>query len=276
MTGTRGVTLPFGLRGMRGVTLPLGLLGESDCERLRGGLVAQPVNAASSLTYVLVGAWLVRRGLAGAPSRRRVPVTYGLTVIAAGIGSVDFHGPASGGARWLHDLGAAAPMEFIALLDLALLRGLEPTAALVPLAGAVAASGLAFALVPDASVPLLATLAALAVAAEVAVLRRGLRPWRTGAGSGRRGGTGLGRGAPGSGRPPGAGSGRLAAYRLAVGSAATGAAFNLLGRTGGPLCDPDSLLQGHALWHVLTAVALGAWAVAVLDGPVEPARRMRG
>lgn len=27
-------------------------------------------------------------------------------------------------------------------------------------------------------------------------------------------------------------------------------------RTGGPLCRPESVLQGHAVWHVLAAVAL--------------------
>jgi hypothetical protein len=36
-------------------------------------------------------------------------------------------------------------------------------------------------------------------------------------------------------------------------------AINLLTRTGAPLCRPHSLLQGHAAWHVLTAVALAAW-----------------
>ena len=28
-------------------------------------------------------------------------------------------------------------------------------------------------------------------------------------------------------------------------------------KTGGPLCRPESLAQGHALWHVLDALA--AW-----------------
>ena len=28
-----------------------------------------------------------------------------------------------------------------------------------------------------------------------------------------------------------------------------------LSKTGGPWCDPHSLLQGHAVWHVLGAVA---------------------
>jgi hypothetical protein len=38
-----------------------------------------------------------------------------------------------------------------------------------------------------------------------------------------------------------------------------GVAVNLLTRTGAPLCRPDSLAQGHGLWHVLTAVALAGW-----------------
>lgn len=46
----------------------------------------------------------------------------------------------------------------------------------------------------------------------------------------------------------------LAAVALAAGGAA-----NLLTRTDAPLCRPDSLLQGHALWHVLTALAAGVW-----------------
>ena len=33
----------------------------------------------------------------------------------------------------------------------------------------------------------------------------------------------------------------------------------VLGRTGGPLCDSESLFQGHALWHILSAIALGAY-----------------
>ena len=34
-----------------------------------------------------------------------------------------------------------------------------------------------------------------------------------------------------------------------------------LGATGGPLCDPDSLLQPHALWHVGSAAAVAWWAL---------------
>jgi hypothetical protein len=34
-----------------------------------------------------------------------------------------------------------------------------------------------------------------------------------------------------------------------------------LGATGGPLCDPDSLLQPHGLWHVGAAVMVAWWAM---------------
>lgn len=46
---------------------------------------------------------------------------------------------------------------------------------------------------------------------------------------------------------------------LAVLAVAASIAVNALARTGAPLCRPDSLLQGHAAWHVLTAIAAAAW-----------------
>ena len=46
---------------------------------------------------------------------------------------------------------------------------------------------------------------------------------------------------------------------LAVVALGLGAVANVLSRTGAPLCRPDSLLQGHALWHVLTAVGAALW-----------------
>lgn len=53
---------------------------------------------------------------------------------------------------------------------------------------------------------------------------------------------------------------------------AAGAIVNLLTRTGAPLCRPDSLLQGHALWHVLTAAGIGAWLVRWVPVPELSAR----
>jgi hypothetical protein len=84
-------------------------LGAGDCERLHDGLIAQPVNTASALAYVAVGAWLVGR---------RQPV-FGLAVAAAGIGSVDYHGPGSPAARLVHDGGLYAVVGYVAWAEVA-------------------------------------------------------------------------------------------------------------------------------------------------------------
>ena len=56
---------------------------------------------------------------------------------------------------------------------------------------------------------------------------------------------------------------------LALGSLAVGVAANLLTRTGAPLCRPESLVQGHAGWHVLTAVGAAVWLMCW--APARPA-----
>jgi hypothetical protein len=179
-------------------------LGAGDCERLHGGLIAQPVNTASALAYVAVGAWLVGRGLrSGAPGRPAPgPVAFGLAVAAAGVGSVDYHGPGSPAARLLHDGGLYAVVGLVAWQEIARRVGRARRA------------------------------------------RAGV-PW---VGWTRR---------------------RRTAYRAALAAAAAGAACWWLGRTDSSWCDPDSLLQGHAAWHLLGAAALACWAAATLDPPAQ-------
>ena len=48
---------------------------------------------------------------------------------------------------------------------------------------------------------------------------------------------------------------------------AAAAVFGRLGATGGPLCDPESLLQPHAVWHLGAATALAWWALAGVGSP---------
>ncbi len=99
------------------------------------------------------------------------------------------------------------------------------------------AVGVGLAAIHGASDPFAGTLAAGAVVGEAATVsgeRRGSAP---------RGST-VARG--------------VGLTAIAIG----GVAF-LLGRTGSPFCRPDSLLQWHALWHVLVAVALVAYAYAI-------------
>ncbi len=57
------------------------------------------------------------------------------------------------------------------------------------------------------------------------------------------------------------GGGRYA--RVAAAALGCGVAAYLLGRTESPLCRPDSLVQLHGLWHILTALSAGSWAAAL-------------
>jgi peptidoglycan/LPS O-acetylase OafA/YrhL len=63
------------------------------------------------------------------------------------------------------------------------------------------------------------------------------------------------------------GGGRAA--RAAGAAASAGLIAYLVGRTGGPLCHPGSLLQPHAAWHVFAAVALAAWGSALWEPGVR-------
>ncbi len=161
-------------------------IATSDCERCREGLVAQPVNTASSLAYVAAGAAIAGRG--GRWNR-----VIGAVAVATGLGSVAYHGP---GGRW----GKRAHDWSIATLAAALVAdALSPGGRLRP-----------------------ATRRA-PVVGEWRRRARATRPW------------------------------------LAVLLLASAIGAHAASRTGGPLCRPDSRLQGHAAWHVFSAAALVLW-----------------
>lgn len=148
------------------ISRPGAHVAASDCERIRHARIAQPVNTVSSLAYCASGAWILSRG---PRSRRRLSLAA--MAIAAGLGSVAYHGPGGRAGRLVHDVTAAA------------------------LGG-----GIALALV----------------------------------------------------RPPSS----VARRRAAVGCLAAAVAVHATSRTDRVLCRPDSLWQGHALWHVLGAAAV--------------------
>jgi hypothetical protein len=43
---------------------------------------------------------------------------------------------------------------------------------------------------------------------------------------------------------------------------ALGGVVGTLSRTGGPLCNPDSLWQGHGFWHLAAAASLAIWGLS--------------
>ena len=210
-------------------------IGASDCETLGAGLLAQPYNAWSSATFIVVGGLVALRGWRSPTSEQIEQVLYGAIVATVGIGSVLFHGPQIPGSRFLHDLPIAAVLLFIVVFDLAAIRGWSQRRMLWVFAGTITALGVSFAVVPDAAIPVTVPLVATAAITEVLVYRRHLR---------------------GSEVSPRA----LRLYAAIAIVLGTAAVLNVLGRTDGPLCDPDGTLQLHGLWHLLTAVAFGLWA----------------
>ncbi|MFM7509503.1 MAG: 1-acyl-sn-glycerol-3-phosphate acyltransferase [Actinomycetota bacterium] len=165
-------------------------LGAADCELLRAGEIAQPVNAASSAVLALVGLWLIVRAQRTGPGRWAA-TAFGVVTLLAGLGSVDYHGIQTDAAQWTHDGGA----------------GLLVAVAI--------------------SVPLWR------------VIRR---------------------------RAPLPGWSRVRGVAL-LGAGAVALLAYAGGRTTVDLCDPESVLQLHGVWHLMIGVLAALWAGALW--PVE-------
>jgi len=220
-----------------------GRIGESDCEAIRDGVLAQPVNAISSAAYVVVGLWLVVRAVSNRAGETAVQVVFGLALASVGIGSVAFHGPQPPGSRLLHDLTIAAVFALIAARNLGTLRQWSDTGVLVVFAVITAAVGMVMALSPDAGNAATGVVGAVAVGSEIYLY------WS---------------------RKRGPFSPRILRWLIAiVGLLAVAGVVNLLGRTDAPLCDPDSLYQGHAAWHALTAAAFGLYGYTTFRSAAE-------
>lgn len=179
-----------------------------DCEHLRSGPIAQPVNAASCVAFLAAGGWLWRRLRRQGSTSPEAALYCGL-VAANGVGGIAFHGPGDRASHWLHDTALVGTFAAMA----------ASTAPVI--AAATVASGIGLAVRPDATNVASVVGTAFVAGAEV---RRGRRP-----------------------------SARTGVVLLVA------AAVNAVSRTGGPCCRPRSMFQGHALWHVLNAVALADW-----------------
>jgi len=215
-------------------------IGESDCETIGEGWLAQPANAISSMAYVGFGLWLVVRALRNRGEETATQVIFGITVASVGLGSVAFHGPMPPGARLLHDLTIAAVFAMIAARNTGTLQKWAQSTVIALFAALTALVGVVMAVSPEGGIALTAVIAAVAIGLEVHLYRTGKRTF----------------------------SRRLARWLAAIVTLlVVGAVVNVLGRTGAPLCDPESLYQGHALWHVLTAAAFGLYVYLAFPSP---------
>ncbi len=164
---------------------------------------------------------------------------FAIAVVANAAGSFARHGPDPAWAEWAHDVAIMAVLLFVAIHALGRSQGWSPRIEIGAYATCLAAVGLGLATIHGASDPFAGTLAAGAVVGEIATV------------SGERR------------NPPRALRSGAVARGVGLAAIAFGGIAFLLGRSGSPLCRPESLFQWHAVWHVLVAVALVAYAYAI-------------
>jgi len=206
-------------------------LGTSDCESLGSGWLVQPDNAWSSLAYTVVGVLIIVAAFRSARSDRTMAIVFGALMGMTGIGSFLYHGPQGGVAAYVHDITFLATLWFLVIMDPASTYGIRRRTAWMALGAVAVAMTAVLLVVPDAT----NVLTAIAV---VALIVSDVLMHRTGGINGRW----------------------YAAALLLLGASL---AFNLAGRSDTATCDPEALVQFHALWHVLSAVGLGAYYVAM-------------
>jgi hypothetical protein len=215
--------------------------GRGFCEAFREGAIRQPANTWSNLGFVVAGLWMTRRvGLDLAnpdPPRNLIGRSTGLSILYAtlvvmlGPGSMAMHGS---GTAWGGTTDVFAMLAYIAF----------PVAyAAVRLVGGGARAFAWLYAVP------LAVLGTALVTGTLPFSGSTLYAWLIPAFAGLELWVGFRR----SG-----GSRDLRWLGLAGGVFLTGLVIWRLSHTGAPLCYPESLLQGHAIWHVLCAVSTAA------------------
>jgi hypothetical protein len=202
------------------------------CEQYRVGFLVQPASAVTSVAFVVAGAGILlarSRGVARcATSVRDRQTVFALLVAGNGVGSFIQHGPHPPWQAYAHDLPLAAVLVFVAADAVSDLTGRELSHGwwLVPSVALVpvVASG------PTASTIVQATMAAAAIGLNLLRARR-----------------------------------RPALRKTVIAALVTAAVGAVIGtltdRTS--LCQLDSLIQGHALWHIFAAAALWRLAPAI-------------
>jgi hypothetical protein len=208
------------------------------CERLRSTTVRQPVNTLTNLSFVLLGLVVMAmanvdasRSNSSASLRRVVAtpfytLTYGLAVLLIGVGGTFYHASMTFVGLWLDLMGMYLLANFMLLFSFSRLGRFTPRAfALWYLIANLASAGLLTAW-PEVGRHTFGLILLMAFISDFAV-RSKLRV--------------------------------VIDTRLLFGAIGLlGIAFAIwtLDLTG-MLCAPESWLQGHGLWHVLTALAAG-------------------
>jgi hypothetical protein len=216
-------------------------LGETDCETIGEGFLAQPVNAISSLAFSVVGAIILVWATAAEGWERRFRSVVGILAVLTGIGSLLYHGPQSSGSLFAHDITFLSVLVVIGGTHISLGWRWSERTSWITVMGIIAAYVIVLALWPTVTNVLTGISVVLVVVGDVWMHRIG-------------------------------GIDRLW-YALSVTSLAGALVFFLFGRTDALLCAPDFYLQGHGMWHILSAVAVGAYVRATAPARARRERR---
>ena len=194
------------------------------CEAIRGGLVAQPANTLSSLAFILAALWVVlRRSSRPSPPRPALgPVEAGLfagSLLLVGAGSAFYHSSLTFVGQVFDVSGMYLIATFILLHRLGRKWSLSPVPGVLGFVAANAVLMTAQVTTPSLRRVVFGVLLVSAIALEWKSSPAG-RTW------------------------------------LARGAGLMGLAFAIwvVDRQRW-ICDPENLVQGHAFWHVLGALA---------------------
>lgn len=211
--------------------------GDTDCESIHDGWLLQPVNAVSSLVFSVAGVAMMVWARRTEGHERTLRTVFGVAMIATGVGSFLFHGFDSPVAQFLHDITFLVTIWLLAVINIAeMKRWSRPVGWGIVVLGAGLFS-VALLISPQITNVLTVAVSAALVGADIVLHRRG--------------------------------SARAMWYWAALAAMVLAIVAFVVGRSSGPLCDPDALIQGHAVWHALAAIAVTSYFVATSDARIQ-------
>jgi len=199
------------------------------CEAPRTGmLLQQPANTWSSFGYVLIGSLMLALPYDRDPDSALSRIsgrTLGVTAIVVGVGSGLLHATLTLWGQFFDVLGMYLVGSFLLVSAIARRRRIPDGAAVVIYALLCLSLVTILIVAPEVRRWLFAVLLILAIVIELFFARR----WRPGA--------------------------KIAFYFWGLAATATAFGIWVLDQNG-VVCAPHSLIQGHAVWHLLGAVSL--------------------
>lgn len=205
-------------------------LGAGDCEAFGSGRLIQPVTAWTSLAYAVVGLAIMISAASVPPRERSLRIAFGILLIGTGAGSFLYHGPQPAVAAFAHDITFLTMLWFLIIMNPAGPYGIRRAWAWAAVVVVSVVMSLVLVLYPTSTNALAAISIAALVVSDLLMHRIGgiNGPW----------------------------------YATALALLGGALLFNALGRSGASTCAPDDVLQFHGLWHVLSAMAFGAYFIA--------------